>query len=141
MKSPASVWLVSFESTPPGIAPCQTWWSKILWKWKYQFLYQLLTEYLGKSWIHRLDRSYWEIFKIRNTNIPESLNQRIQAIAKLFFKSLCWAWFVYLFTKNNLLLQVVTSWDTVWWKITFVLDCCKDYVITFRNKKWEMLHI
>ena len=36
---------------------------------RYQFLYQFLHEYLGKSWTHRLGPPYWEILKIRNTDL------------------------------------------------------------------------
>ena len=35
----------------------------------YQFLYQFLHNYFWKSWTHRFDPPYWEIFKIRNTNL------------------------------------------------------------------------
>ena len=35
----------------------------------YQFLYQLLHGYLGKSCTRRLDLSYCEIFKIRDTDL------------------------------------------------------------------------
>ena len=36
---------------------------------RYQFLYQFLHEYLGKSWTHRLGPPYWEILKIRNNDL------------------------------------------------------------------------
>ena len=37
-------WLGSFESTLLDVPACQIWWSKVLWKLRYQFLYQFSHE-------------------------------------------------------------------------------------------------
>ena len=36
---------------------------------KYQFLFQGLHEYVGKSWNHCFDPPYWETFEIKNTDL------------------------------------------------------------------------
>ena len=60
----------------------------LIWKWRYQFLYQFLFEYFRKCWTHLFNLPYWRIFKIRNINLQfRSLvekRRRTQAIGKCY---------------------------------------------------------
>ena len=47
----------------------RNWWSKVLWKWKYQFLSHFLHNYLKISWTQHLRSPYREILKIRYTDL------------------------------------------------------------------------
>ena len=90
MTLPAPASLTSFNLTPLYVPACQIWWSWVLRKWRYQFLYQFLHDYFRKNWTHFLDPPYWKIFKIRSTDLQfrnpgygwqKNNKRRTQAIA------------------------------------------------------------
>ena len=93
MASPPPVWLVSFELNPVGVPAAKFGdHNMVLKKCRYQFLYQLLHQYIGKRWTHHLEPPYCEILRsgipIYNSKVPDTAarktRRRTQAITYRF---------------------------------------------------------